>query len=306
MYDKIKLDENFRLISGAQKALEKNGKTFHLTKYTGTTMRTKKEIFNSNLEKNITFEYFSPDGYRVYSNKKDPNPYFRYKTKTSTEKLDTGYIKTTKNHKVIVKLYIENIDTIEKVKCPECKQDDYLKIQKSDGRNTKYVCKNKTCSTHCFQYLPQIQIKTLDNLIKSHFKISSIKGHKYAHAKYKKMHEEHKRITIEDEDIEYLEHYLLLGLSRDLIAELFSISTRTLRRFIKGEESLEIINKSRFKKEAPLDIGKKLIIHNIIWNANLFKSEIHYAYRDFTNEDYDSSKPLKYYIEKKSNKIPKK
>ena len=47
----------------------------------------------------------------------------------------------------------------------------------------------------------QNQAKTLDNLIKSHFKISSIKGHKDAYAKYKTKKENQKRINIEDEDI---------------------------------------------------------------------------------------------------------
>ena len=271
-------------------------------------MRTIKEIFNANLDENITFEYFSPDGYRVFSDKNTPNPYFHYKTKIiNKEELDIGCIKTTKIQKVKVKLYIEDSNTMEKVKCPECEQDDYLKIQKLDGKNTTYVCKNKTCSTHFFKHLLQIEMKTLDILIKSHFKISSIKGHRKAYSKYKSMHKEHKRINIEDEDIQYLEHYLLLGISRDLIAKLFSITTRTLRRFIKKEESLEKNGKGKFKKDEQIYSEKILTIYKTLpHDTHLFKSKIRHAYIDRSDEKYKAYEEPKYYIEKKINHSSKK
>ncbi len=257
-------------------------------------MKTIKEIFNANLEENITFEYFSTDGYRVYTENNTSKSYFRYKTK----------INSIHNEKEKIILNIDDINTMEQVKCPECQKDDYLKIQQSDEKNTRYECKNKSCDTRFFRCLPQTQTKTLDNLIKSHFTISSIKKHKEAYEKYKKMRENHTRIDIATEDIQYLEHYLLLDITRDLIAKLFSINTRTLQRFIKKEEALTSIGKSRFKKKEPLNTDKKFKLHSVKSNdKDPFKSKIIYSYIDL---NYDTYEIPKYHIEKKYNKVSKK
>ncbi len=245
-------------------------------------MRTIKEIFNSNLEENITFEYFSIDGYRVYSkHHTTPVTYFHYKNKKE------------------VNIDIIDINTVEKIKCPECKKDDDLKIQRSKGKNTKYECKNKACHTRFFKILSIRDTDTLEKLVKSHFGIQSIREHKKTYDKYHKMYINSKRIIIDDEDIQYLEHYLMMKVPRDLIADLFSVSTRTLRRFIKLEESRESIGKSRFQKDEPVDTDKELIIHSVKYHTNLFKSEITYSYIDL---DYEAYKTPKYHIEKKCNK----
>ncbi len=251
------------------------------------TTITQKTRFTSNLEENIIFECFSNRGYRIYSENTLTKIYFHY----------------DKNGN---KLTIRDISTVEKVVCPECKKDDYIKIQRFDGLNTKYECKNKSCNTRFFRYKGvnpvEIKTKTLDKLIKLHFGIRSIKEHKQAYEKYYKRYINSKRIVIEEADIEYLEHYLLLGIPRDLIAELFLISTRTLQRFINREEDLERINKNRFKKNTPIEVDGKLIIHEIKYNKNPFKSAITYSYIDFTDEDYDLNQTIRYLIEKKINK----
>ncbi len=133
--------------------------------------------------------------------------------------------------------------------------------------------------------------------------IKSIQEYKDTYNKYKKIRTKNQRIKIEDDDIKYLERYLLLGISRELIAKLFSMSSRTLRRFIKGEEES---NTTRFRKDDPTEVDKKLIIHKTTLDKDPFKSKIDYSYVDFTLEDYKTYESLKYYMESRSNKRLKK
>lgn len=246
-------------------------------------MRTIKSKFNQNIDQDRTFEYFSCGGYRVFSHKDSQNKKSYFHLKNNQE----------------IKENIDDITKIERVVCPECKTDEYLKIQKSDGRNTKYACKNKSCQTTFFRNGALKQTITLDKLIKSHFKISSFKKHELIYKKYKQMKNNYQRINIEDDDLPYLEHYLLLGIPRTLIGKLFSISSRTLTRLIEHEKSLEAKGKSRFKKEEPLNTDKKLIMHNCEQDVDPFKSTIIYSYIDL---DYDSYEEPNYYIDKKITK----
>lgn len=263
-------------------------------------MRTLKEQFNAKLKKNatskhnITFEYFSQEGYRVFSNKNphDNNKYYFYCQGKKIHKLD-----------------IDNLSEIEKVVCPECGIMDYLKIQDTDGKNTRYVCKNKdkhiSKETILFRVTLPIQTNTLGKLMKSIYNVP-IQEYRDTYSKYKKMYAKHQRIKIEDDDIKYLEHYLLLGIPRKLIAELFSINTRTLRRFIKKEESLETLEKSRFKKDALITADQKLKIQKIIYHPDPFNSEILYTSTDSPPVDYDTYEDPKYCIDKTVTKASKK